>query len=64
MINKNSWSLYILCYFIVLMPIYLVWSKFPEIMSNSQEKVEHQVVKLSLIGALPFLFILILCIRK
>lgn len=64
MINRNSWNLYILCYFIVLTPIYLVWSMFPEIMSNSPEKIQQQVMKVSLIGALPFLFILILWISK
>lgn len=62
MIEKNSWSLYILCCSLVLAPIYFVWSKFPEIMSECEEEAEQQIINISIIGGLPFIAVLIYAI--
>jgi hypothetical protein len=68
MIEKNSWSLYLLCLLLVITPIYFVWSKLPEILSDCEETAKEQIIHVSLIGAIPFGFVLgyalVLCVKK
>ena len=59
MIEKNSWSLYVLCWLLVVSPIYFVWSKFPEIVSECEAKAEQQLMNISMLGALPFIGVVV-----
>jgi hypothetical protein len=54
MIHIKSLKIYILCYLLIISPIYFVWAKFPEIVAKNEEKAEEQIIKIGMMGALPF----------
>jgi hypothetical protein len=62
MIEKNSTSLYILCIVLVITPVYFVWSNFPEIMSDCEEKAEEQIMNITILGSLPLISVIIFAV--
>ena len=68
MIEKDSLCLYILCTCLIITPIYFVWSKFPDIVSECDAKAEEQIANITLLGSIPLISVIVYiiteCVKK
>jgi len=58
-LKQYPFLVYVLCFSVVLMPIFHVWFRFPDIKSDDDTVQNNQLTCISLLAFLPFLGVIL-----